>query len=168
MNSRQHIYNDQSAYSQALNVARSDLSKARGDANQLRQQLTAKLEEIEELEQLVFRLAKKASVDDDNTDASALAENARARPNTDKGGEVFGNVVNLFGTSNRRHWSVGDVQKALNISDSDSEKKAVYNVLDYLVRSKRLKRVRRGQYQVVGYGFGIEIDEHELENKPRI
>jgi hypothetical protein len=71
---------------------------------------------------------------------------------------VYDNVVQLFGRTKRREWTAPEVQEALKADGVQTEPQQVHNVLGYLARKGLLRRISRGRYYVVEYGFGIEGD----------
>jgi hypothetical protein len=73
-----------------------------------------------------------------------------------RSGEVHDNVVALFKGHTKREWSVPEIQAELTKAGEPVEPKALYNVINYLAKVGRLRRVSRGQYLVLGVGAGLE------------
>jgi hypothetical protein len=71
-------------------------------------------------------------------------------PASSNGSAVYNNVVDLFTRSTRDQWSTAAVQQALAAEGNPAEPKAVMNVLGYLERAGKIKRVARGHYMILG------------------
>ncbi len=67
-----------------------------------------------------------------------------------RSGPVYSNVVELFRTSEQRDWTAPVVQEALTRKGVQADPKQIYNVLNYLEREGKLKRVSRGRYLFMG------------------
>jgi hypothetical protein len=74
-------------------------------------------------------------------------------------GEVHDNVVALFKAHAKREWSVPEIQAELTKSGEAADPKALYNVINYLAKVGRLRRISRGQYLVLGIGAGLETND---------
>ena len=73
-------------------------------------------------------------------------------------GEVHDNVVALFKGHSKREWSVPEIQAELTKSGEAADQKSLYNVINYLAKVGRLRRISRGQYLVLGIGAGMEAE----------
>jgi hypothetical protein len=79
-----------------------------------------------------------------------------------RGGEVYGNVIELFRRHGRREWSISEIQDALGERGQalDSKTvKAIYNTINYFAKTGRLQRISRGRYLVRDLGVGLDIAE---------
>ena len=83
-------------------------------------------------------------------------------PAAARGGATFDNVVHLFASSPQREWTAPEVQAALAHGGRQVDPKSVHNVLSYLTRKGRLKRLGRGQYLIVDLGVGLQLS-HDLD-----
>ncbi len=83
---------------------------------------------------------------------------------SNRGGEVYGNVIQLFRKQPHREWTASDIQTALAQEGAATDAKAVHNVLTYLARTGRLERVARGRY--IAREFGVEIQMEMDEGDP--
>ncbi len=85
-------------------------------------------------------------------------EAGRGKPS--RGGPAFENVVSLFSSEKgERSWTPKQVGDALTEKGRTTNQKAVYNVLNYMAKTGRLKRVSRGRYVVADLGIGIETSD---------
>lgn len=151
--------NVQSPYEAALAAALDDLVNARRKVQGARDELQSAEARITELTQLVSTLLGLLPPDRAALYTQRLNELRVSSQPSVRSGPVHDNVVELFSRTNKRQWSASDVQAALADEGKSADPKAVYNVLNYLVRSGRLRRVARGQYYVEGLGFGIQLDQ---------
>lgn len=75
---------------------------------------------------------------------------------------LHANVIELFRQDNRREWAIPEISRALTDRDGAApDPKALSNILNYLERSGRLKRVDRGRYLIRDYGAEIDFDDRE-------
>ena len=74
-----------------------------------------------------------------------------------KGGTFFDNVVALFKTSAKREWNFAEIQAELS-KTGEVDTKTLYNTINYLAKTGRLKRIDRGQYMVLGPG-GFDFED---------
>jgi predicted transcriptional regulator of viral defense system len=82
------------------------------------------------------------------------------RPNqAARGSTSFENVIALFAHEEPKEWTAPEVQRALVGRGTPPDKPdQISNVLQYLARKGRLKKIGRGRYVVMGYGVGIVGD----------
>jgi hypothetical protein len=101
---------------------------------------------------------------------NVLPENRRAvflertrpfRPPTpaSRGGETYDNVVDLFTRKKRPFWTASDIHNELSNAGKAAEIQQIHNVLNYLMRKGRLKRVSRGRYFDTQSGSGIQTSD---------
>lgn len=81
-----------------------------------------------------------------------------------KGGEVYGNVIQLFKYAKRSEWTLPEIFAALvqlhgPEYGTTPKSKQVYNTVNYLEKVGRLVRVARGKYVVRDWGVGFESAE---------
>jgi hypothetical protein len=141
------------------------LEKALSDAENVNTQLRDARESVTGLEiraEELFRLISLLTAALPMERRSLYAERAGAlrRPTHQaRGSATFENVVELFAKDERREWSAPEVQQALIARGTPAtDPDQVSNVLHYLARKGRLKRISRGRYVIIGYGVGIEGD----------
>ena len=68
-----------------------------------------------------------------------------------RGGEVYSNVIELFRRSGPREWSIPEIQDALSEKEKPIDPKtvkAIYNTINYFVKTGRLQRIARGRFLV--------------------
>jgi hypothetical protein len=75
-----------------------------------------------------------------------------------RSGEMHDNVVALFKHHSKREWSIPEIQAELTKDGGPVDSKALYNAVNYLAKTGRLRRVSRGQYLVLGIGAGLDVD----------
>lgn len=78
-----------------------------------------------------------------------------------RGGEIFGNVIELFARYPARQWTVPEVQDALAEKGTLADAKTISNVVNYLAQTGRLRRVARGHYRMLDVGAGL-VDAMEI------
>jgi hypothetical protein len=91
---------------------------------------------------------------------------AEAADTSARGGETYGRIVELFNNTKRRGWCAVDVQEALKRRGVDTDLKPIHNVLNYLARENRLRRISRGMYYVPEFGVGIVTSDRLLDDDP--
>jgi hypothetical protein len=75
-----------------------------------------------------------------------------------RGKEVHNNIIDLFRRSDRKDWTVPDIQAALSKGGEEGDPKlvkAIYNAVNYLAKKGTLKRVSWGQYLFCETGGGV-------------
>jgi hypothetical protein len=74
-----------------------------------------------------------------------------------RGKDVYHNIIDLFKRSERKGWTVPDIQAALKGGEETDPKfaKAVYNAVNYLAKKGTIKRVSWGQYIFYENGAGV-------------
>lgn len=75
-----------------------------------------------------------------------------------KGGEVFGNVIQLFRNNPLKPWTVQELQAELCKTGPQPDAKSIYNTIGYLAKTGKLTRIARGQYMIADIGAGLEIE----------
>jgi Fe2+ or Zn2+ uptake regulation protein len=70
-------------------------------------------------------------------------------------------VIALFQKNQRAEWTVPDIQSELEKGGAAPEAKALYNALNYLAKSGRLRRVARGRYVVAHIGVEVDYDDFD-------
>jgi hypothetical protein len=76
-----------------------------------------------------------------------------------RGGEIYDNVIDLFARKKRPFWTAADIHNELSNAGKIAEIQQIHNVLYYLMRKGRLKRVSRGRYFDIESGVGIETSD---------
>jgi hypothetical protein len=83
----------------------------------------------------------------------------RAPTPVSRGGETYDNVVDLFTRKKRPFWTASDIHNELSNAGKVAEIQQIHNVLNYLMRKGRLKRVSRGRYFDLESGAGFETSD---------
>jgi hypothetical protein len=68
------------------------------------------------------------------------------------------NVISIFTRTPLLEMSIPEIKSALNEQGSQVDLKALYNVINYLATTGRLRRVTRGRYVINGLGASLDID----------
>jgi hypothetical protein len=76
-----------------------------------------------------------------------------------RGGETYDNIIDLFTRKKRPFWTASDIHNELSNAGKVAEIQQIHNVLNYLMRKGRLKRVSRGRYFDTESGAGIEASD---------
>ncbi len=79
-----------------------------------------------------------------------------------RGGEVYGNVIELFRRAGRKEWSIPEIQDALGEKGQALDPKtvkAIYNTINYFAKTGRLQRISRGRYLVRDLGAALDVAE---------
>jgi hypothetical protein len=140
---------DPQRFEEALQAALDDLARAKDDLdkNESRVQRQTRV-----VRNLIAALPAPLQIKY-YRQANLLAQGAAPR-----GTVIYGNVVRLLKCAGQDEVSAPKVREALEEIGVPAPAKAVHNVLNYLAREGRLKRIGRGRYLVAG-GFGIELPE---------
>ena len=163
MNANDISHDISSPYEAALEAALSDLERARACECHAQERLSAAEAHVAELTHLVQTLVAVLPQDRKSLYLQRLASIGAVKPITTRGGEVFDKVIDLFSRRPRKEWTASEVQAALAETGIRPDQKAVYNVLNYLARSGRLKRIGRGHYLVVDVGVTFQVG-HDLDD----
>lgn len=148
-----------SSYALALETALRDLERSQAELSSAQNLVDAAEADIARLMNLITSLSAELDPDELLLFADRLPETAPKKDAVERGGEVFGNVVELFETSDKKSWSSHEVIDALHDDGKKSDSKAVYNVLNYLARKGRIRRLRRGHYLLIDFGVSVEIED---------
>jgi hypothetical protein len=76
-----------------------------------------------------------------------------------RGGETYDNVIDLFTREKRPFWTASEIHNELTNAGKVAEIQQIHNVLNYLMRKGRLKRISRGRYFDTESGAGIETSD---------
>lgn len=151
-----------SEYEVALERALTDLADARRKqaiAKEHAEQADERVAELSILVRNLLSVLKPEQRKKFEVEAAGLSA-AAARPAV-RSGPVHDNIVDLFSHSNKQQWTVKEVQKALSDREEAAPSKSIYNVLNYMEKRGRLRRVSRGRYLIVDLGIGIDLG-HDL------
>jgi hypothetical protein len=114
---------------------------------------------------LVHRLTGTLGLLLESLDAAERDEFQRLRgeagvaPRAPRGGEVYENVIELFRVHGNREWTFQEIQDALHQRGKAADPKSIYNLVNYLTKTGRIRRVARGRYFVHGIGAGMHLAE---------
>jgi hypothetical protein len=86
----------------------------------------------------------------------------RAPTRSGRGTTTYENVIDLFTKQPCVEWTALQIKRSLAAKGIAAPPEQIQNVLQYLLRKGRLKRVDRGRYYVVGDGVGIETADNIL------
>lgn len=163
MNTPSGCQNQNAPYEAALEAALTDLERAQALECDAQNQLAAMGARVAELAHLVQTLVAILPRDRKAFYSQRLASSGAIKTVSSRGGQVFDKVVDLFNRRPRKEWTASDVQTALADTGKRADSKAIYNVLNYLTKTGRLKRIGRGHYLVVDVGVSFQVG-HDLES----
>ncbi|MCC6737334.1 MAG: hypothetical protein IT534_14565 [Bauldia sp.] len=128
------------------------------DARQQRDAAETTMKEAVELIGVAMALLPPA----EQLDVQRRLDVARSASVPARATRLHANVIELFRQDNRREWAIPEISRALTDRDGAApDPKALSNILNYLERSGRLKRVDRGRYLIRDYGAEIDFDDRE-------
>jgi hypothetical protein len=116
-----------------------------------------------------FRLAmEQLSSDEKAIFNRRLEETMAGIPAERKGGESYGQVIELFRA--QRELTVPQIFQALKERGKNFDSKGIYNAVGYLEKVGRIFRVARGKYVLRTWGVGFETEEEfgGADGSPRI
>lgn len=76
-----------------------------------------------------------------------------------RGGETYDNVIDLLTRKKRPFWTASEIHNELTNAGKGVEIQQIHNVLNYLMRRGRLKRITRGRYFDFESGTGIDTSD---------
>lgn len=160
MQTRIQTLGQKTAYEAALETALAELEAAQARVEVIKGQLSDAETKVTELTDLVQSLMRHVPAHRVGAFVERLNQvRSNPQPNP-RSGEVFDNVIQLFAQRpTHREWTASDVQAALSHAGVKADPKAVYNVLNYLAKKGRLRRIARGQYLIVDLGIGIHTGD---------
>ncbi|MFC5554095.1 hypothetical protein [Methylobacterium iners] len=80
-----------------------------------------------------------------------------------KSGEVMGIVIDFI--RDKRSWSVSEIKEEVLQHHSETNPKEIYNTINYLAKTGRIKRIGYGKYMVDG-NLVISADQFSEEPFP--
>jgi hypothetical protein len=124
---------------------------------------------------LVSRLAATLELLLDGLPAAARQEYQRRLdeirgsgvPADNRGGEIYSNVIELFRRSGPREWSMAEIQDALGEKEKPVDPKtvkAIYNTINYFVKTGRIERVARGRFFVRELGASVDVVDDVVDH----
>jgi hypothetical protein len=146
------------AYEAALEKAIQDIKDGQRQLHEVRQLATMWEKRVQAKFQVVDTLINVLPSDR----KEVFLEKARPfRPTTfaSRGGETYDNVIDLFTRTRRPFWTASDIHNELSNAGKVAEIQQIHNVLNYLMRRGRLKRISRGRYFDTESGVGIDADD---------
>jgi hypothetical protein len=72
--------------------------------------------------------------------------------------DIRDNVISIFSRTPLLELSIPEIKAALGEQGAQIDLKALYNVINYLATTGRLRRVTRGRYVISGLGASLDID----------
>lgn len=148
-------------YEVALQKALQDLSAARQEEARAKDRLAETRATSRELADLVRSLVAILPPDQRKVYEAAAKELGAGDHAPSRGSHVYDNVIGLFSRTDKQEWTATQVQSALAVAGSQASAKSVYNVLNYMERKGRLRRISRGRYLIADLGVGIDLG-HDL------
>jgi hypothetical protein len=146
------------AYEVAIEKAIQDIKDGQRQLHEVRQSATMWEKRIQGALQVVDTLINVLPPDR----KAVFLERARPfRPTTSatRGGETYDNVIDLFTRTKRPFWTASEIHNELSNAGKVAEIQQIHNVLNYLMRKGRLKRISRGRYFDTESGAGIETGD---------
>src|SRR5271166_941985 len=134
-----------SPYEEAIEAALDDLQRLHGRAALRRRELESDESSVERLKQAIFRLVEVLPANRREMYQRRLQELRICAEPPSRGGPVFDNVVSLFRRTGDREWTTSEIYRELGKGGVEVDAKAVANVLGYLARAGKIRRVARGQ-----------------------
>lgn len=147
-----------SEYEMALEKALSDLSDARRNQAITKERAEQADVRVAELSILVRNLLGILQPEQRQKYEVSARDLGAGEQQPVKVGPVYDNIVSLFSShSNKKQWTANEVQAALASRNESIAPKSVYNVLNYMEKRGRLRRISRGRYLIVDLGIGIDL-----------
>lgn len=157
-----------SRYGAAIDAAFEDLDGVEVTEADARTRLSNAEAEKTQLIGLIRSLIGRLPKDEQGPYLRRLDSRAIARSTSiARAGETLNNVVQLFTEQPKPVWTAAEVQTAFTARFGPSEAKAIYNALNQLERTGRLRRVTRGRYLDTEHGIGIELDDDRPFDGPQ-
>jgi hypothetical protein len=156
--------NTPSPYELALESAIKDAQLAQDLVREQRAALAAAEGRAHELVKLAETLLEQIPLDRQSEYRPRIA-GLQLPPRSSRGSTTYENVIDLFTRQPRREWTAPDIQRSLAAKGISAQSEQIQNVIQYLLRKGRLRRVSRGRYFVVGFGIGIETADDILGDK---
>jgi hypothetical protein len=146
------------AYEAAIETAIEEIRSGQRQLHELRQATLSWEKRVQDALRVVDTLM---NVLPEDRRAVFLERTRPFRPPTppSRGGETYDNVVDLFTRKKRPFWTASDIHDELSNAGKVAEIQQIHNVLNYLMRKGRLKRISRGRYFDTESGAGIETSD---------
>jgi hypothetical protein len=146
------------AYEGAIEKAIEEIHNGQRQLHEVRQLVLAWEKRVQDALRIVDTLLNVLPPD---RQAVFLERMRPYRPATpaSRGGETYDNVIDLFTRTKRSFWTAAEVQKELADAGKNVEIQQIHNVLNYLMRRGRLKRVSRGRYFDSESGAGFQTSD---------
>ena len=152
------------SYEAAIKTALTDLQELAEQEQQAREYLNDLEKRTAEIESLIRKLCALLPEDKAAKYIDMLGHGpAPLEVDTNRGGDVFNNVVSLvFRNPNpEREWNSAQIRDELEKNGMEVDTKAILNVLSYLAKTGRMERISRGRYRALGgvmieCGFDLE------------
>lgn len=149
----------QASFRRTLDAALADLRRVRDQIEAIRRELADAEGIRSELRHTVATLSRHLDAKDRAHVLAQLGDEGHQSAAVQRSGPVYNNVVRLIDQAPPgTHLRPSEVQKVLVDQGVPSDAKQVANVLDYLRRTRRLRRVARGQYVVDGIGLVTDTE----------
>lgn len=157
-----------SAYVQAFKKATDEYLKLQTQANELRQRLVRLDAEIDRKLMVAKTLADAMAGDGDPSLQTKLQRLRRSAPSSRTG--VAYDIIRQFLVEARKsktQITTADVLQQVKDQKIGVDPKAVYNALNYLEKTGKLKRLSRGHYLVTDGGYAVHSsqDINRLEDR---
>jgi hypothetical protein len=146
------------AYEIAIRTAIEEIDNGQRQLHELRKVTLAWEKRVQDALRVVETLLNVLPPD---RQAVFLEKTSPYRPATpaSRGGETYDNVIDLFTRTKRHFWTASEIHNELSNAGKVAEIQQIHNVLNYLMRRGRLKRVSRGRYFDTESGAGLETSD---------
>lgn len=148
-------------YEAALKAALADLEKANSEIQKYRERGSELASRVENLSVIIENLAKLLPPPRRALYLPKIAERLEPTTTSSRGTPAYDNVIQMFGESSKKEWTAQQVQEALEVKGIKAEASQVHNILAYLRKKGRIRRISRGRYYVSGIGVGVDVDEND-------
>ncbi len=143
----------QDRYEAALEAAFGDLAAERRRREEEAARLSGGMSQQAQLCDLILSLAAMLVESRRRKFQTRLQEVEQSR--RFQGGTVQEAILDALERERRTKWSADEIRDALDKQGVNATPKEVFNCVDHLIRTKRLKRVSRGQYYDPEAGVAI-------------
>jgi hypothetical protein len=84
-----------------------------------------------------------------------------------KSGDINSNIIYLFKQGHNREWTIPEIHTEINKDGAQIDMKSLYNSVNYLAATGKLRRVSRGRYIISGIGASLDLDDFREDGTNR-
>lgn len=143
-------------YKTALEAALVDYERVQGEANEVRESLSALNQRARDLSDTVRTLLALIPADQ-RPQYIQRFETLGAPPAPVRGSAVLGNVVSLLARKKDNEVTSAELKEQLADAGPRHDPKAIDNVLGYLAKTGQIRRVSRGRYFITGLNLALDL-----------